>query len=179
MILAAAHATEAICPDIGTPPSARLATSAISCANCFIVSASFFNKRKVVIERIIKLTAVRQRILGMYEDGEMVARSLDTLMDLASKFKSVKQFLFMVQKMKEKPKLNKNSVKMMTIHGSKGLEFENVFVVGVNPEILPSYRASDEEERRLFYVAMTRAIDNLYVYGNSNYVWEIKSILEK
>lgn len=137
------------------------------------------DKPNKVIERIIKLTNVKARILGLYEDGEMIIKSLDTLMDLASKFKSVKQFLFMVEMMKRKPKLNKNSVKMMTIHGSKGLEFENVFVVGVNPDILPSYRASDEEERRLLYVAMTRAIENLYVYGNSNYIWEIKAILDE
>ena len=60
-------------------------------------------------------------------------------------------------------------VSLMTIHGSKGLEFNYVFVTGVEENIFPSARAiseSDEaleEERRLFYVAMTRAMKKLYI----------------
>ncbi|MGN0224226.1 MAG: ATP-dependent helicase [Muribaculaceae bacterium] len=57
---------------------------------------------------------------------------------------------------------NSNSVTLMTIHASKGLEFNNIFVVGVEDELIPSRMSSDtaagvEEERRLFYVAITRA----------------------
>ena len=57
---------------------------------------------------------------------------------------------------------NSNSVTLMTIHASKGLEFNNIFVVGVEDELIPSRMCSDtaagvEEERRLFYVAITRA----------------------
>lgn len=53
-------------------------------------------------------------------------------------------------------------VKLMTVHASKGLEFANVFVVGLEENIFPSPMASDtrrglEEERRLLYVAITRA----------------------
>lgn len=55
-----------------------------------------------------------------------------------------------------------NSVTLMTIHAAKGLEFNNIFVVGVEDELIPSRMSSDsaagvEEERRLFYVAITRA----------------------
>ncbi len=55
-----------------------------------------------------------------------------------------------------------DSITMMTIHAAKGLEFECVFVVGVEEELLPSamsmHSASEiEEERRLMYVALTRA----------------------
>lgn len=57
---------------------------------------------------------------------------------------------------------NANSVTLMTIHAAKGLEFNNIFVVGVEDELIPSRMSSDsaagvEEERRLFYVAITRA----------------------
>ena len=54
-----------------------------------------------------------------------------------------------------------NCVKIMTIHASKGLEFPVVFIPAMEDDVLPSYRANDtakqEEERRLFYVAVTRA----------------------
>lgn len=57
---------------------------------------------------------------------------------------------------------NKEKVTMMTIHASKGLEFKNVFVVGLEEDLFPSSMAKAEpkgleEERRLFYVAVTRA----------------------
>jgi superfamily I DNA/RNA helicase len=51
----------------------------------------------------------------------------------------------------------------MTVHASKGLEFDNVIVTGVNDKIFPSPRTPIEEERRLFYVALTRARKNLCI----------------
>jgi DNA helicase-2/ATP-dependent DNA helicase PcrA len=66
-------------------------------------------------------------------------------------------------------------VKLMTIHGAKGLEFGCVFVVGLEENLFPSSmslfdRADLEEERRLFYVAITRAKERLWVtYANSRY----------
>lgn len=61
-----------------------------------------------------------------------------------------------------------DSVTMMTIHASKGLESKVVFIVGMNEELLPhsnSYRSANGimEERRLFYVAMTRAGEKLFI----------------
>ncbi len=72
-------------------------------------------------------------------------------------------------------------VKLMTIHLAKGLEFEDVHIAGVNESMLPhhrSYSSSEnlEEERRLMYVAMTRAKDNLGMsfYGAaSRFLYEI------
>jgi len=57
-------------------------------------------------------------------------------------------------------------VTMMTIHSAKGLEFKNVFVVGLEEDLFPSERSEHnpkeiEEERRLFYVAITRAEENV------------------
>ncbi|MEG0570575.1 MAG: 3'-5' exonuclease, partial [Oscillospiraceae bacterium] len=61
-----------------------------------------------------------------------------------------------------------DSVIMMTMHSAKGLEFKSVFIIGMEEGIFPSFRSisSDaelEEERRLAYVALTRAKENLYI----------------
>ncbi|MBY0424068.1 MAG: ATP-binding domain-containing protein, partial [Cytophagales bacterium] len=61
-----------------------------------------------------------------------------------------------------------DTVSMMTIHASKGLEFKNVFIVGLEEDLFPSQmmlasRADLEEERRLFYVAITRAEKKLFL----------------
>jgi DNA helicase-2/ATP-dependent DNA helicase PcrA len=64
---------------------------------------------------------------------------------------------------------NQGEISLMTVHGAKGLEFTHAFVVGVEENVFPSYRSVDggenamEEERRLFYVAMTRAMIKLYI----------------
>lgn len=68
-----------------------------------------------------------------------------------------------------------NSITMMTIHSSKGLEFPIVFVTGCEEDLFPlankfDRNASDEEERRLFYVAVTRAESKVYItYARSRY----------
>lgn len=72
---------------------------------------------------------------------------------------------------------NDNKVSLMTIHSSKGLEFSHVFVVGLEENLFPSQmslnsREDIEEERRLFYVASTRAEKKLvYTYATTRYRW--------
>lgn len=70
-----------------------------------------------------------------------------------------------------------NSVKLMTMHNTKGLEFDTVFVTGLEDGIMPSVREDSqeddvEEERRLFYVAVTRARKNLFLtYSSKRMLW--------
>ena len=65
-----------------------------------------------------------------------------------------------------------NVVHLMTAHGSKGLEFSTVFIMGCNQGSFPISRGDIEEERRLFYVAMTRAKDRLIMTrGISSESW--------
>lgn len=70
-----------------------------------------------------------------------------------------------------------DSVKCMSVHASKGLEFQHVFVIGMNDDLFPVTRntarldAALEEERRLCYVAFTRAKQGLYLYcANSRFL---------
>ncbi len=77
-----------------------------------------------------------------------------------------------------------NKVSLMTIHAAKGLEFPYVYVVGVEENLFPSaqsltLRADLEEERRLFYVAVTRAEQRLFLsYADNRYRWGNLSFCE-
>ena len=55
---------------------------------------------------------------------------------------------------------------LSTFHSAKGLEFDTVFMIGIKPPKTDSHE-DIEEERRLFYVAMTRAINRLNIYYES------------
>lgn len=69
-------------------------------------------------------------------------------------------------------------VSLMTVHGSKGLEYPYVFLIGIEENIFPSYKSLElgpvalEEERRLFYVAMTRAMKQLTItFAQGRLLW--------
>lgn len=72
---------------------------------------------------------------------------------------------------------DENKVTLMTIHLAKGLEFPNVFIVGLEENLFPSFMALNtrqelEEERRLFYVAITRAEKNCFLaYATTRFRW--------
>jgi DNA helicase II / ATP-dependent DNA helicase PcrA len=73
---------------------------------------------------------------------------------------------------------DRNKVILMTVHSAKGLEFKNVFIVGLEEKLFPSifsgvYTPDNlEEERRLFYVALTRAMKNAWLsYARQRYSW--------
>ncbi len=78
----------------------------------------------------------------------------------------------------------KEGVKLMTIHAAKGLEFDTVFVTGLEDGLFPherneSDRTDDEEERRLFYVALTRAKRKAYLtYAITRRIFGTRSVNE-
>jgi DNA helicase-2/ATP-dependent DNA helicase PcrA len=71
--------------------------------------------------------------------------------------------------------LNDNSIPILTVHQSKGLEFDTVFIAGMTEDEFPSYYAKRdgklEEEKRLFYVAITRAKRHLVLTSHLNNDW--------
>lgn len=77
----------------------------------------------------------------------------------------------------ERQKQNTLSVQLMTVHAAKGLEFPYVFIVGLEENLFPSQQAQDEdpltlEERRLFYVAITRAMKKLHLsFATRRFLW--------
>jgi DNA helicase-2/ATP-dependent DNA helicase PcrA len=78
---------------------------------------------------------------------------------------------------KKETEEDKNKVVLMTIHSAKGLEFPYVYIVGMEENLFPSQmslteRADLEEERRLFYVALTRAEKRVTLsYSTTRYKW--------
>jgi DNA helicase-2/ATP-dependent DNA helicase PcrA len=56
-----------------------------------------------------------------------------------------------------------NGVQLMTLHASKGLEFDTVFLIGLEQGLFPARKTNLEEERRLMYVGITRAKKHLYI----------------
>ena len=104
--------------------------------------------------------------------------------DDVQELKTLDQFLQQVLLLtsEDKEKKDTNKVSLMTIHAAKGLEFPYVYVVGMEENLFPSFisissRPELEEERRLFYVAVTRAEKQLtlsyaltrYQYGKPSY----------
>lgn len=101
---------------------------------------------------------------------------LDELSDLAKPFQNYKEWfenmeqyaLELEKQVKKKKDVQEDAVAFVTMHGSKGLEYDIVFIVDVNEGIIPHQKAvleeDIEEERRMFYVAMTRAKKELYIY---------------
>ena len=112
------------------------------------------------------------------EYGERYNQSIEELEDIIEEFKSaadglktIIELLGHVERVKEKIEESKEvqeGVILSTIHGVKGMEFKNVFIINATEETIPHKSSMDEnieEERRLFYVGITRAIDNLYIFS--------------
>lgn len=90
---------------------------------------------------------------------------VDTFLMISEDYKTVKELVKFFDDYQKLHKDNQgDNVQLMTIHKSKGLEFPVVFIGGVNADTLPHKRSMDlDEEKRLMYVAMTRAEKLLYI----------------
>ncbi len=79
---------------------------------------------------------------------------------------------------------NTPKIRLMTLHNSKGLEFDIVFLVGLEEDLLPHINSKDdpeklEEERRLCYVGMTRAKEQLYIsLARYRYTWGVERYMK-
>ncbi len=143
----------------------------------------FFRSINMIAHLRPKL-AVRyiRRTVGIDDMFEYSGDALDELEKRAEEFTDSKRFLTQMFKESEEIKENKSNkkvckggqrVNIMTMHGSKGLEFGTVWIPDLNEGIIPTRsavtQAQIEEERRMLYVAMTRAKQALimsYITGN-------------
>lgn len=130
--------------------------------------------RKAVINLLKNLTD-SEPVLNQLEKSEDEYKEeiedyiFKYLKELAGKTTGRKDFIHEVSLLKECDTLDERAdrIALMTLHASKGLEFNCVFITGLEKGIIPLYRAETpeeiEEERRLLYVGMTRAKQRLYL----------------
>lgn len=114
--------------------------------------------------------------MGQKERGfEGATEIFDAVLQEASRFTNHREWLEFVGNNRESDSLpDRQAVNIITMHGAKGLEYKVVFLPDVNQEVVPGARAVRDgdisEERRIFYVALTRASEHLHVYFAQNYM---------
>ena len=119
-------------------------------------------------------SGIEAMLMADKEEGEERLGNIRELINLAIRFdddvppSGIEKLLEEAALQSEQDSLQdvRNSVSLMTVHASKGLEFDAVFVTGLEQGLFPSIREGDrdpEEERRLFYVAVTRARQRLFL----------------
>jgi len=137
------------------------------------------HKKKIgidkLIDNIVKVFKIEDFLKDKYIDEDDFTDRMNSINVIKSFIRGndLDKFLeFIDESATKKKKSNKdtNVIKLMTIHASKGLEFENVFLIGVEDGKFPHKKSSLVDEARLFYVGCTRSKDNLFLsqIGGSN-----------
>jgi DNA helicase-2/ATP-dependent DNA helicase PcrA len=142
------------------------------------------------LERLSIVTGYQNVLLDGTPEGEDRVQNVKELFSVATKFteeelgRALEHFLEEVALASDTDEIEQkgNQVEMMTVHSAKGLEFDVVFIIGLEEGIFPHSRsalslAELEEERRLMYVALTRAKQKAYlicteervIFGNVQY----------
>lgn len=143
-----------------------------------------YTKCSDIVDDVIFITDYRRDIANLHNEEsvekiaiideffEMIQSTEDNSKD--SSMSEIIDQISLLSDAKGEEKANLNAVKLMTAHASKGLEFENVFIIGAEEGVFPHANSLQEgtldaieEERRLFYVAMTRAKKKLYITKSS------------
>ncbi len=169
-------------PDLPEVLNAAKAKAGLGKVINFVKKTSVDDNPGEIIKNIISYFDFR----ALTDDGTPSAEdrmgNLEVMVTNAATYDNLDDFLADASLMSSADeKVAKNSVTLMTLHAAKGLEFPVVFIVGMEEGLFPSSRAEDqaslEEERRLAYVGMTRAMKRLfltyaasrYSYGSRNY----------
>ena len=124
-----------------------------------------------LFERVIKDLGFKEYIDDESEEGEDRWENVLELKRLADEYstRTLDEFLENIALVSDQDTIAEGNIPtLLTLHAAKGLEFGAVFIVGLDDGILPHSRSFDEpegmeEERRLFYVGITRAKDKLYL----------------
>lgn len=146
-----------------------------------------------LFDKVIKSIKYFDYLESNYEDSENRINNIEELRNSITEMEKIietltlREYLENISLVSATDNLEeeKDYVKLMTIHNSKGLEFPTVFLVGTEDEVFPGKKADFEpreleEERRLCYVAITRAEDKLYIsYAASRFMYGEESFRTK
>jgi len=151
-------------------------------------------KASDVVRFILKESGMENMFSGKGGEEEERLENIQELVTIASRYdntpgmEGMEQFLTNASLQSDQDELadqRKTGVKLMTVHAAKGLEFDYVFISGLEDGLFPHKREptgkakneDDEEERRLFYVAVTRARKKLFVsYAQTRTLFGTKQI---
>ena len=132
------------------------------------------------LKALIEEINYRDYICGLYKTPEAAFRriqNIDAFVDSITHYESGEESpslhgfletMALTDLMEEKEGKSRRGITLISYHSSKGLEFPVVFIAGVEEDILPHKKSANkdediEEERRLFYVGITRAMNELYI----------------
>ena len=180
-------------PELMSSLTAKARTSVTKVANLIAKVAA--EQDKLTPAEIIEFVARYFDFETLLDDGTPTGKerikNLEVLADNASRYETLEEFLADAALMSSADESSdKNSVTLMTLHAAKGLEFPVVFLVGLEEGLFPSGRAEEEaeieEERRLAYVGMTRAMQDLFLtwaqsrfsFGGRNYTMPSRFLTE-
>lgn len=150
----------------------------------FIRTLSPYSALNYIMKRMGYEKYIRDHAYTEGTDPTLFLDHAERFMEMAAGYHRISDFIDTMTEQKERAlsQTRKNTdvaeVSFYTFHGSKGLEFDHVFIIGACDGITPSDKIKDEasfeEERRMFYVAMTRARRHLAIcvcarYGNHSY----------
>lgn len=134
------------------------------------------NKPSELIKFIIEHSGLEKSLKEDGEDGQERLENIKELVNVATKYdalpteEAIEAMMTEIALATDQDELDqpKSGIKLMTVHAAKGLEFDYVFITGLEQDLFPHAGMSDEkrdgeEERRLFYVAVTRARHKLYL----------------
>ncbi len=129
-----------------------------------------------IVERVFAESGLEKALQAAGADGKNALENVNELINAASLYDqqaeepSLLDYLQQIALFSDADAYDTaaDRVALMTLHAAKGLEFENVFIVGLEDGLLPHERGADdeeelEEERRLFFVGITRAKQGLYI----------------
>ncbi|HDQ16634.1 MAG TPA: ATP-dependent DNA helicase PcrA [Candidatus Vogelbacteria bacterium] len=142
---------------------------------------------KEVLNKVFSLSGLADKWRQEGEEGLEKIANIKELLVVASKYKNpgeeeMIKLLDEVALASDQDEISAGGVRLMTVHASKGLEFHSVFITGLEEGLFPhEYPGEDdhdpEEERRLFYVAITRARENLFLsYAQSRSIFGRQNI---
>lgn len=132
-----------------------------------------------LIDYVLYKTGYKKWLSDGTIENESRLENILELKSVASQYQTLEEFLEKVALVQDTDKISSDdqAVTLMTLHSAKGLEFDTVFVVGLEEGLLPHGRSLQdeselEEERRLCYVGMTRAKNRLYlIYSRNRFIF--------